>query len=174
MEQVQTAAPVDIRTTVNAQQLPAPDNRFPGWAAPMSDARLVTQYLPHCSQNIPAGRQFPTKAWMQHNGEELIRASRSAMATAMGSYLPFDNSVVPPPAMTVSCRPSECARTTTHLPGGIGLEREGDAAPELFGTFSMVGQVGAAPVTAARTSGTTRYEGGRNTPRGVGLGRTAI
>ena len=43
---------------------PAPDNRYPAFAAQMQDGRLVTDYRNHCSRNVPAGAQFTTKKWM--------------------------------------------------------------------------------------------------------------
>lgn len=162
---LQSAQPVDIRTSADAQQLPAPDSRFPGWAAPMSDARLVTDYRPHCSKNIPTGRQFPTKVWMQRNGSEIIEASRRIMATNMGAQLPFDGTVVPPPLTVVDCKPGECSRISTGAPNAIGVERRPEPVPELFGTFEpKAGWF--AKVPERHVGLTTRFEGGRNTPRG--------
>jgi hypothetical protein len=158
------AAPVDIRSRGAEQELPAPDSRFPGWAAPMSDARLVTDYRPHCAVNIPAGKQFPTKNWMQRNAEEIRESNRRAYAQRMGGFLPYDASVVPPPALVVTCKAGGCARETTGATGGIGMERADAACPELFGTFSFRPTDLSAP--AAQPAITTRAEGGRNTVRG--------
>ena len=156
--------PIDVETMGETQQFPAPDSRFPGWAAPMSDARLVTDYRPHCLTNVPAGKQFPTKVWMQRNGSELIEYNRKAYSDRMGANLAFDISVVPPPVEIVSCKRGGCDRAQTGAPGGIGMERK-ETVPELFGTFSYVGSGACAgPPNVALT---TRQEGGRNTVRGI-------
>lgn len=157
--------PVDSKQRGTGQELPAPDSRFPGWAAPMSDARLVTDYQAHCAKNIPAGSQFATKEWMQRNAESILVYNRKEYAGRMGANLPFDDTVVPPPAMVVECKPGGCSRVMTEAPGGIGMERAGAACPELFGTFSYAGManVKAEP----RVALTTKQEGGRNSVRGV-------
>jgi len=162
---VESARPVDVRELGQSQQFPAPDNRFPGWAGAMSDGRLVTRYDPHCSQNIPAGKQFPTKAWMQRNADSIIAVSRKRTAELTGSIFPFDKSVEPPPVATVTCTPSGCVRKATDAPGGIGDERLGMTTPELFGTYEANPLL---PPHAGipRVAVTTVYEGGRNTPRG--------
>ncbi len=51
---------------------PTPDSRFPGYAAPMDDGRLVTDYRPHCNENVPAGVQFPVKEWVTKNRKSLL------------------------------------------------------------------------------------------------------
>jgi len=145
-------------------QLPSPDSRFPGWAAPMSDGRLVTDYSAHCESSIPVGKQFPTKHWMQNHATEIINASRQLSATRTGAGFPFDPTVVPPPQTKVFCKPDSCSRVTTHAPGGIGIEREGAVAPELFGTYNPVSGIPAPP---AKISLTSQYEGGRNSIRGL-------
>jgi hypothetical protein len=163
---LEAAPPVDVRDVGTNQELPAPDSRFPGWAAPMSDARLVTDYQPHCAKNVPAGQQFPTKAWMQRNASDVIDYSRKIYAQRMGGFLAYDSSVVPPPALIVDCKPGGCSRSVTEAPGGIGMERAGAECPELFGTFSFAGMVGPAP-EKPRVCLTTKQEGGRNSIRGV-------
>lgn len=162
---LEAAPPVDIRKTGTNQELPAPDSRFPGWAAPMSDARLVTDYQPHCAKNIPAGQQFPTKGWIQRNAETLIEYNRKSYAERMGATQPFDDTVVPPPALIVDCKPGGCSRTVTEAPGGIGMERAGAACPDLFGTYSYVSAT--ANSAEPRMALTTKQEGGRNSIRGV-------
>jgi hypothetical protein len=130
----------------------------------MSDGRLVTNYQNHCSRNIPTGKQYATKAWMTKNASELIRLSRDRYAYLSGAIYGLDNTIVPPPALKVSCTAQDCVMRTTGEPGGIGTERTDTAAPELFGTWDPV-EVGAfAPRANVRL--TTKYEGGRNTPRG--------
>jgi hypothetical protein len=154
-------APVDIRTMAKNQSVAAPNSRYPGWPAPMSDARLVTDYSPHCSHNIPAGRQFPTKVWMQKNTDAIIQSARIQTAYSMGGVHLYASNVVPPPTEVASCSRSECSRSATGAPGGIGLERR-EPVPELFGTYSLpftpeVGQAGQML--------TQVEEGGRNTRR---------
>ena len=160
----QSPVPVDVETMGETQQLPAPDSRFPGWAAPMSDARLVTDYRPHCLTNVPAGKQFPTKQWMQKNGSDLIEHNRKVYSERMGANLPFDDSVVPPPVEIVTCKRGGCDRIETGAPGGIGRERV-ETVPELFGTFSYVRE--GARTEPPNVSLTKREEGGRNTVRGI-------
>ena len=157
------ANPFDINQRQKYTEGPTPDIRFPGWAAPMSDGRLVTSYKNHCSQNIPEGKQFATKEWMTHNAEELIRVSRERLAHQTGAIYGLDTSVVPPPANIVECTRSECVRTQTHLGGGIGNERAPDTLPDLFGTWDPVSM---ATRLKPNTALTSQYEGGRNTPRG--------
>ncbi len=164
---VQSAPPVDVRTTGTNQELPAPDSRFPGWGAPMSDARLVTDYQPHCARNIPAGSQFATKGWMQRNATSIIDYSRKEYADRMGATLAYDDTVVPPPAMVVDCKPGGCSRVITEAPGGIGMERGGTPCPELFGTFSYAPPGGPNTRGEPRVGLTMKQEGGRNSIRGV-------
>jgi len=159
---IASADPFELREQQKRSQLPTSDTRFPGWAAPMSDGRLVTDYASHCSQNIPSRKQFATKEWMTKNAEEIIRVTRERLSQSTGSIYGLDNTVVPPPALIVSCATDDCTRTATDAPGGIGMERADSAAPDLFGTWEYSD---VAP-TVQRTPLTTVYEGGRNTPRG--------
>jgi hypothetical protein len=140
-----------------------PDNRFPGWAAPMTDGRLITDYRPHCAGNIPAGKQFATKGWIQNNSEDIIRVSRERQAKQNGATLGLDMTTVPPPANVVKCEATQCWIAPTGLPNGIGTDRSYDKAPELFGTFSYNST---GPVRPSRLGLTTQFEGGRNSPRG--------
>ena len=159
---VRQKQPVDVRKIAVNQNIPAPDSRFPGWPAPMADARLVTNYQPHCESNIPAGKQYPTVRWMQRNGEEIINMNRRISAKQMGAMYPLDPTVVPPPTDIFSCTKSECRRATTGLPGGIGTERK-ESVPDLFGTYNIPYITPAEPVTYR----TSRFEGGRNSLRGA-------
>ena len=68
--------PFDISAKGRFTQAPSPNPRFPGYAAQMSDGRLVTDYQPECSKNVPTGRQFATKEWMVKNATEIIRVGR--------------------------------------------------------------------------------------------------
>jgi hypothetical protein len=155
-------APIDIDKRSRVSQLPTPDSRFPGWAAPMDDGRLATDYRPNCAKNIPVGHQFETKEWMQKNTEALIATSRKRMAETSGAVFGLDPSVVPPASMYVSCTESGCERTVSTDPMAIGTERLGAAAPELFGTFVFPVR----PAAAAATGLNRKYEGGRNSLRG--------
>lgn len=143
--------------------IPAPDARFPGWAAPLADGRLVTDYRTHCYRDVPAGYQFATTQFIQHKAEDIITTSRRRQAEQAGAVFPFDRTVVPPPANTNTCTPMGCDLEVTGAPLGIGMEREGAAAPPLFGTFTF-------PPTrrepAPHVGLTQKFEGGRNTVRG--------
>jgi hypothetical protein len=158
---LQSSTPA-VETHTHNLQLPTPDSRFPGWAAPMSDGRLVTDYNNHCSKNIPVGKQYPTTLWMQRNSDEIIQYSRKSNAIAVGSVFPFDSTVVPPPLATVSCTRSSCKMVPTGAEGGIGVERHENEFPELFGTFSSESRFSSAK-KADHTELTSNYQGGRNT-----------
>ena len=153
--------PVDARTIAVNQSIPAPDSRFPGWPAPMADARLVTNYQPHCESNIPADKQYPTTRWMQRNGEQIIEMNRKIASKQMGAIYPLDSTVVPPPTDIFSCTRSECSRKATGQPGGIGTERI-EPVPELFGTYTVQQVLPVEPYVQY----TSVYEGGRNSLRG--------
>jgi hypothetical protein len=136
---------------------PTPDNRFPGWAAPMEDARLVTDYRAHCEKNLPTGTQFASRKWMQANAEQIISLSRKRQAELTA----YDSSTEMPPASYVRCDVADCGYTP-NAEQGVGVERKDMAAP-LFGTFSPSYPSWSRPAAPKLTS---VYEGGRNTPRG--------
>lgn len=140
---------------------PAPDSRFPGWAGPMSDARLATDWRPHCNRNVAPNLQFGTTQWMQRNADQIIEVSRERLSQDAGANRGFDNTVVAPPANIVSCDIMKCGFTQTNLPYGIGTERQ-EPVPELFGTFNtdIQGQTQRLPPI------TSQFEGGRNSTRG--------
>jgi hypothetical protein len=161
---IQAADPVNLENRSRYTQLPTPDSRFPGWAAPMADGRLTTDYRPRCSTNVPVGNQFVTKGWLQQNADSIISVSRKRMAENVGAVYGLDHSVVPPAALYVDCSRDGCTMTPSKDRAAIGTERLGAQAPDLFGTFSV-------PILRAQPSQvaiTTKYEGGRNTPRGPG------
>ena len=145
----------------NRMSLPTQDTRFPGYAARAEDGRMITDYRPRCSQNVPAGSQYATKNWMVHEADSIIEVSRKRQATYTGAIYGTDNSVVPRAEMGVKCVPMGCEYSDVTT-GGIGVERM-DKAPELFGTFSYPTM---APPPAPKTALTTQFEGGRNTVRG--------
>jgi hypothetical protein len=161
---IAAAQPFSFTERQKFAETPAPDARYPGWAAPMSDGRLVTTYRNHCSQNVPTGKQYATKEWMTKNATELIRLSRQRLAQQTGAVYGIDAGTVPPPASIVNCARHDCERVATDAPGGIGQERGDSPAPELFGTWDP--RQGRMTAPQALTSVTRKYEGGRNTPRG--------
>ena len=140
---------------------PVPDARFPGWAAPMSDASLLTDYRTHCSENIPVGQQFSVHQWSQRNADTIIELSRQLQSMNTGAHLGFDNTVVPPPARIVQSDRDGCSAKTTNLRNGIGQERQ-EHLPPLFGTFNTNVPQETQQVPAI----TRRFEGGRNSARG--------
>jgi hypothetical protein len=141
--------------------LPAADNRYPGWAAQMSDARVTTDYRPNCSKNIPTGQQFVTRGWMQRNADELMELSRNRQAETVGAGRSYDSRIEAAPAAYVKCDLNGCEFSVAN-PGGIGVERK-EYVPPLFGTFA-----GSEPHSSVRDDPmlTEIYEGGRNTVRG--------
>jgi hypothetical protein len=140
---------------------PTPDPRFPGYAGMMEDGRLITDYRPQCNKNVPVGSQYAVKEWMQKNTPSIIDVSRTRQAMITGAIYGLDKSVVPPPVGTVQCTATDCGYASGS-PYGIGIERV-DKAPEIFGTFDFNGR-SVAP--ASHTELTTKFEAGRNTPRG--------
>jgi hypothetical protein len=158
---IATANPFDVGKQQG--QNPTPDARFPGWAAPMADGRLVTDYRNHCSFNVPTGSQFATKKWLTKNATDIIRLSRDRMAEKTGAIYGLDTSIVPLPAVIVKCQTNNCERVRTNYPGGIGIERLDVDTPELFGTWTTKTLI--VPPIPGRLL-TTKFEGGRNTPRG--------
>lgn len=140
---------------------PAPDARFPGWAAPLEDGRLVTDYRPHCNRNIPAGKQFATHQWIQRNADEIIALSRQRQSEMAGADRGFDNTVVPPPENIVTCDTFACGFQRTMIRDGIGTERR-EPVPNLFGTFNT----DVRQVTQRLPPITREFEGGRNSLRG--------
>uniref|UniRef100_A0A6C0KUU5 Uncharacterized protein n=1 Tax=viral metagenome TaxID=1070528 RepID=A0A6C0KUU5_9ZZZZ len=145
---------------------PARDNRYPAYAAPLEDGRLVTDYRPQCTKNIRTGQQFHTKLWMIRHGEDMMEESRQRQVEWSGASLPMANTV-PPPAAIVHSTPfdSEIAATGLHM--GIGVERADAAAPPLFGTFAYEPTIAEMQMNRKNISMTTRQEGGRNSKRGV-------
>ena len=159
----QNSWPVTPSQHNNKQIFPTQDARFPGWAAPLEDGRLVTDYRSHCEVNIPPEKQEVSRVWMQRNTDQIITVARERQAAITGMMYGVDNSIVPPPEVVVHCTAAECTRTSTNAPEGIGMERGGCPCPELFGTFE-VDTLRSAP--AAKVSQTMKYEGGRNSLRG--------
>jgi len=157
---------VETRATESAvpkkTTLPTQDNRFPGWAAPMADARLVTDYRSQCELNIPAGMQFASRRFMQRNATDIIEKARVRQTEAAGAGLPYDAVTDMPPSSYIQCDAFQCSLT----PGsrhGVGMVRE-EPVPELFGTFSHSRPSMLKP---AEPMITHKQEGGRNSVRGI-------
>ncbi len=95
-----------------------------------------------------------------------MQMDRRRVASVMGSVYPYDTTTVPPPEVVQSCTRSDCVFQDTADVNGIGLQREPQPVPVLFGAFeySMDTGLNLPPSTDAHL--TTRFEGGRNTPRG--------
>jgi len=141
---------------------PTQDSRYAGWAAPMEDGRLVTDYRSKCEANIPTGLQFATKAFLQTNAEEIIQTARRRQVEQNGASLPFNSAVNMPAKKYVKCDEMQCYYKD-GFERGLGTERV-ESVPPLFGTFSPIYASMAAPSQPILTRS---YEGGRNTPRGV-------
>lgn len=138
--------------------LPTPDSRFPGYAAPMSDGRGITDYRAHCETSIPSHQSYAVRHWMQRNGDQILTTSRARQAAATGAGRPMADTEMPARSF-VQCDPQVCARQAGS-PIGVGQVRR-ETVPPLFGTFGGSGRFGTTP----RVPLTTNYEGGRNTPR---------
>ena len=147
-------------------EYPAREPRYPAYAGPMQDGRLVTDYRPQCSKNIRPGAQNSTKLWMIHHADELMDESRRRQIEWSGASLPMANTV-PPPANIVHSNPFYSEVVPTQLPTGLGVERANSAAPMLFGTFEYQPTMSEIQNNRKNIGLTNRYEGGRNSVRGV-------
>jgi hypothetical protein len=145
---------------------PARDNRYPAYAGPMADARLVTDYRPHCARNIRSDLQFNTKLWMVHHTDDVINESRRRQVEWTGASLPMANTV-PPPADIVHSTPFYSELNPTNLKYGIGVERADASCPGLFGTFTYEPTMSEIRNNRKDIGLTKYYEGGRNSPRGI-------
>jgi hypothetical protein len=139
--------------------LPTPDSRFPGYAAPMTDGRVMTDYRAPCETAIPSHQSYAVRHWMQRNGDEILTTSRARAAAATGAGRPMANTEMPA-RIFVHCDPQMCVRESGERTGVGQVRRE--TVPPLFGTFASPGRfTGRTPVVPL----THHYEGGRNTPR---------
>uniref|UniRef100_A0A6C0DU33 Uncharacterized protein n=1 Tax=viral metagenome TaxID=1070528 RepID=A0A6C0DU33_9ZZZZ len=145
---------------------PARDSRYPAYAGPMQDARLVTDYRPQCTKNIRAGIQFDTKLWLVNHTDNVIEESRRRQVEWTGASLAMANTV-PPPADIVHSNPFYSEVNPTGLLNGIGVERANVPCPALFGTFSFEPTMSEIRNNRKNIGLTTYYEGGRNSPRGA-------
>lgn len=145
---------------------PARDNRYPAYAAPLQDARLVTDYRPQCSKNVRTGNQFNTKLWLINHADEVMDESRKRQVEWTGASLAMANTV-PSPANIVNSNPFYSEVNSTGLKGGIGVERANVPCPGLFGTFTYEPTMAEIRNNRKNIGLTTYYEGGRNSPRGI-------
>ena len=155
-----------VRKAVMKDIYPARDSRYPAYAAPLDDARFVTDYRPKCSKNIPAGDQYNTKLWMINHATDLMEESRKRQVEWTGTSLAMANTV-PPPASIVSSTPFYSESHETGLKDGIGVERANTPAPMLFGTFQYEPTMSEIQNNRKNIGLTSYYEGGRNSKRGV-------
>lgn len=129
-QQIKQETDREIQAT---KTVPAPDARYPAFAAPMEDGRLVTDYRQACVTRAPPGSQFGVKQWTVHNADEIMRISRERQAETTGHVLGTASTEVPFFEVQ-SCSPDQCSMLPTTQPGGIGITRI-EPVPELFGTF---------------------------------------
>jgi hypothetical protein len=159
----QAAAPWTESIKRSRAAAPAEDARFPGWAAPQSDGRLVTDYRPRCETNIPVRSQQITRVWLQRNADDIIRISRERTAQVTGMNYGVDSTTEPPSAVEMTCTKAGCRRSATGETNGIGMSRGNNGAvPDLFGTYSPSSFL---PAPAPHIAITINEEGGRNTRR---------
>ena len=148
------------------------DVRYPGYAAVMKDARLLTDYKSQCENNVvPSEYGNSLRAWLQHNGEAFIQVSRHRQAEANGAYYRDVDTTIPA-KQSQKCDAFECMFSRTGIQDAVGLERS-EHVPELFGTFAQPDRNAPAKHIAL----TSTYEGGRNSLRGQAftpLGTDAI
>lgn len=142
---------------------PTKDARFPGWAAPVADGRLVTDYRYHHEVNIPVEAQESSRVWMQQNADSIRLLSRQRLAETTGAVYGVDMETDAPAALIVDCTTAGCRRLPTGEKNGIGAERASATAPELFMTWRPDSIL---PPPPSNTKLTQKQEGGRNSRRG--------
>lgn len=140
--------------------MPTPDSRYPDYAAPMADGRLVTDYRPNCSTRAPYGHQNATKVWLVENADEVVRVARMRQAEYTGAIYGAQFRG-PPPAAVQTCSVYGCSYSEGS-PKGLGVERANSVAPELPGTFDPRPFYGALQRPTQHTGLNRRNEGGRN------------
>ena len=149
---------------INATKtIPAHDNRYEAYAAPLEDGRLVTDYRQACVTRAPPGTQFAVKQWTVHNAERIANISMKRQAENTGHVLGLANTT-PPPAQYQSCDPTGCSILSSGQPGGLGIERGDSKAPPLFGTFTFEPTAEVLASNKTHLDLNREYGGGRNTP----------
>lgn len=147
---------------------PSRDNRYPAFAAQMSDGRLVTDYRTHCYENITVGEQYATKHWMQANASEMMDVSRRRQLEWSGGSLPILD-LGPPPAEMQYTNADTFNIAETQFRGGLGLERADQSVNgvPMPGTYFYAPSLAEERNNVSKVRGTVTYEGGRNSPRGL-------
>lgn len=153
---------MDKRPSKSQYGNPTPDSRFPGWAGPLKDGRLVTDYRPHCELNVPSKAQEKTRIWMQHNADDIMGVTRQRLATNSGMIYGVNATIVPPPTHRIKCTAAGCETVATGEAESIGTERQSQPLPYLFGTYEPIMYSRSRPT---KTGLNTVYEGGRNSRR---------
>jgi len=142
--------------------VPIDDVRYPNYAAPMEDGRIITDYQPHCSFNVVEPKYGNSvREFLQHNATAIVQVSRKRQAEIAGAQF-HKAPTVEGPKMIQRCNEYDCTFITSDYPNSIGLARS-EPVPALFGTFSAPTQE--AP-DSLKPPITTVYEGGRNSLRG--------
>lgn len=162
---------MEIIKQANKEQIhslePARDNRYPAFAGPMADGRLVTDYRTHCYENIEVGKQFATKHWMQANAEIIMDTSRRRQQEWSGGSLPILD-LGPPPADIQRTNADTFEIAETNYAGGLGIERADQNTDQVYfaGAFYYPPSLAEERNNISKIRGTVDYEGGRNSPRG--------
>lgn len=150
-----------VEVTPEVKTLPTEDNRYPAFAGPMSDARLITDYRSHCQTRSPYGNQNAVKAWMVHNAEDIMDLSRRRQVEYTGHiYGVMD--FQPTPQVSQTCSVNGCTMEKVD-PYGWGSVRETGSVPELFGAFQYSPNAQQIAANKSYTRLTRKYEFGRNT-----------
>ena len=166
LDDITTAKNAVVSDSLTRMFEAAPDNRYPAYAALMSDGRLVTDYRSKCEKNIPVGKQFATHQFMVTNAEALIQESRKRQAIWNGAVFGL-SATQPEPAVIQRCSADSCSFRETNDKFGLGIERQSEGVPVLFGTFEVDATVAELTRDRRNVALTTRFEGGRNSMRGV-------
>ena len=166
MDDIYTSKNAAIGNSLAKMYEAAPDNRYPAYAALMSDGRLVTDYRSKCEKNIPVGKQFATHQFMVHNADQLIGESRRRQAIWNGALFGLA-ATQPLPTDVQTCTADGCTVRQTGARQGLGLERRSEGTPALFGTFEIEPTLTEQLADTRKVGVTTRFEGGRNSFRGL-------
>lgn len=166
LDDINTEKNAVVTDTLTKMFEAAPDNRYPAYAALMSDGRLVTDYRSKCEKNVPVGKQFATHQFMVNNAEALIEESRKRQALWNGAVFGLA-ATQPMPAVVQRCTADSCNFRETRDTFGLGLERQSEGVPALFGTFEVDPTAMELAQDKRRVALTTHFEGGRNSMRGA-------
>ena len=152
-----------ILFSVEMSGSPNPFNISTGVADSIKSVAHTSSRAASCQRhsNRPSHQSYAVRHWMQQKGSDLIAVSRSRQAANVGAGLPRAQTECPPQSVLL-CDTQMCGRRTVD-PSGLGEARV-EPVPPLFGTYEPSAmRVFSSPGPAL----TTRFEGGRNTPRGT-------